>query len=140
MIGGVDAEAVTEHLLQRAVWGASRSSGPGGQHRDKASTRAELVVDREALLGLPTPQAERLAERLGLDDRPLRILSQVERSLTRNREIAATRLEALVAAALAPDPPQRRPTRPTRPAREKRLASKTRRGTVKRLRRPPAED
>jgi ribosome-associated protein len=136
----MDARAVTEHLLQRAGWSASRSSGPGGQHRDKASTRAELVVDGDALVGLPSHQAERLAERLGLDERPLRILSQVERSLGRNREIAAARLGALVAAALAPDPPQRRPTRPGRPAREKRLASKTHRGTVKRLRRPPESD
>jgi ribosome-associated protein len=136
----MDARDVTEHLLQRAVWGASRSSGPGGQHRDKASTRAELLIDGEALLGLPSQHAERLAERLGLDERPLRILSQAERSLGRNREIAAARLEALVAAALAPDPPQRRPTRPSRPAREKRLASKTHRGTVKRLRRPPADE
>src|SRR5438067_8427385 len=92
----VDPSDVVEHLLQRAEWGASRSSGPGGQHRDKASTRAELVVDCEALLGLPSSQAERLAERLGLDERPLRILSQSERSLARNREIAAGRLEVLV--------------------------------------------
>jgi hypothetical protein len=41
----MDARDVTEHLLQRAHWGAGRSSGPGGQHRDKASTRAELIVD-----------------------------------------------------------------------------------------------
>lgn len=136
----MDTSEVTEQLLQRAQWGASRSSGPGGQHRDKASTRAELVIDGDALLGLPSQQAERLAERLGLDERPLRILSQAERSLARNREVAAARLEALVTAALAPDPPPRRPTRPSRPAREKRLSSKTHRGTVKRLRRPPDED
>src|SRR5438067_1325709 len=136
----MDPHVVTEHLLQRATWGASRSSGPGGQHRDKASTRAELVVDREALVGLPSAQAERLCERLGLDDRPLRILSQDERSLNRNRENAAARLEARVVEALAPDPPARRPTRPGRGAREKRLASKTRRATVKRLRQPPMDD
>jgi ribosome-associated protein len=136
----MEARDVTEHLLQRASWGASRSSGPGGQHRDKASTRAELILDGEALLGLPSQHAERLAARLGLDERPLRILSQAERSLPRNREVAAARLGALVAEALAPDPPQRRPTLPTRTAREKRLASKTRRGTVKRLRQRPADD
>jgi len=136
----MDARDVTDHLLQRAQWGAGRSSGPGGQHRDKASTRAELVVDGAALLGLPSAKAERLAERLGLDERPLRILSQTERSLARNRELAAARLEALVAEALAPDPPPRRASRPTRTAREKRLAAKAQRGTVKRLRRPPADE
>ncbi|HEY3057677.1 MAG TPA: aminoacyl-tRNA hydrolase [Chloroflexota bacterium] len=136
----MDAREVTEYLLQRAAWGASRSSGPGGQHRDKASTRAELVVDSGALLGLPSQHAERLAVRLGLDERPLRILSQAERSLGRNQEVVAARLRTLVEGALAPDPPRRRPTRPTRRAREKRLASKTYRGTVKRLRRPPDSD
>ena len=128
---------VSEHLLQRAVWGASRSSGPGGQHRDKASTRAELIIDGDALAGLPSQHAERLAERLGLDARPLRILSQSERSLARNRLNAAARLAALVAAALASDPPPRRPTRPGRGARNQRLAAKAHRGSVKRLRRPP---
>jgi hypothetical protein len=57
------------------------------------------------------PVAERLAGRLGLDDRPLRLLIQDERSLARNRHIAAVRLGALVAGALALPPPPRRPTR-----------------------------
>jgi ribosome-associated protein len=131
---------VSQHLLERAIWGASRSSGPGGQHRDKASTRAELIVDGAALAGLPSQQAERLAEWLGLDQRPLRILSQSERSLPRNRLNAAARLKALVAAALAPGRPRRRPTRPGRTARKQRLAAKIQRGAVKRLRRPPDSD
>jgi hypothetical protein len=41
----MDPDDITAHLLPRARWSASRSSGPGGQHRDKASTRAELVLD-----------------------------------------------------------------------------------------------
>jgi ribosome-associated protein len=136
----MDIEAVVEHLLKRATWGASRSSGPGGQHRDKASTRAELTIDGDSLAGLDSAIAERLAERFGLDDRPFRILIQVERSLTRNREIAAQRLAELVAGALAVPPPPRRPTRPSRAKREKRLAEKSRRSTVKRQRQAPPID
>ena len=136
----VDVEAVVEHLLKRVTWGASRSSGPGGQHRDKASTRAELTVDGDALAGLDSGVAERLAERLGLDDRPLRILVQAERSLARNREIAAQRLTELVAGALAVPPPPRRPTRPSRARREARLADKSRRADTKRRRREPPID
>jgi ribosome-associated protein len=136
----VDVESVVEHLLNGARWGASRSSGPGGQHRDKASTRAELTVDRDSLVGLDSAVAERLVEQLGLDDRPLRLLIQDERSLARNRQIAVLRLRELVARALAQPPPPRRPTRPGRAAREARLADKSHRAGIKRLRRSSSSD
>jgi len=136
----VDIAEVVEHLLRSAQWTASRSSGPGGQHRDKASTRAELTVGVESLIGLEPAVADRLARALGLQERPLRITVQDERSLSRNQEIAGERLADLVAHALAPPPPARRPTRPSRARRAARLDSKTRRGSVKRLRRPPTEE
>jgi ribosome-associated protein len=131
---------VVEHLLKNAQWTASRSSGPGGQHRDKASTRAELTISLENLAGLEQTLAARLSLALGLDERPLRITVQDERSLSRNQEIAVERLADQVAQAMAPPSPPRRPTRPSRSRREARLASKTRRGDVKRLRRPPTDD
>jgi ribosome-associated protein len=136
----MDADEVTEHLLRRAQWSSSRSSGPGGQHRDKASTRAELVVTSESLDGLEPEIAERLGRGLGLDVSPLRISIQDERSLTRNQEIAAERLRELVVEALAPEPPPRRPTRPGRGARRARLEAKIRRGSIKRLRRSPERE
>jgi ribosome-associated protein len=135
----MDTGEVVEHLLSAAQWTASRSSGPGGQHRDKASTRAELTLSGDSLIGLEPDVAARLAEALGLDQRPLRITVQDERSLSRNQEIAAERLSELVARALAPPPPPRRPTRPSRSKRQARLTDKTRRGGVKRLRQPPAD-
>jgi ribosome-associated protein len=136
----MDVGEVVEHLLKTAQWTASRSSGPGGQHRDKASTRAELTVGPESLAGLEPPLADRLSAALGLAERPLRITVQDERSLIRNQDIAVERLTDQVAQALAPPPPPRRATRPSRSRREARLVSKTRRGDVKRLRRPPTDD
>ncbi len=135
----MEPSEVVEHLLKSARWSASRSSGPGGQHRDKASTRAELTIDSDSLAGLEPELASRLTLGLGLDERPLRITVQDERSLTRNQEIAVQRLTELVAQALAPPAPPRRPTRPSRASREKRLAGKIRRGSTKSLRRPPDE-
>jgi ribosome-associated protein len=135
----MDTREVIEHLLKNAQWTASRSSGPGGQHRDKASTRAELSVGVESLLGLEAELAVRLSAALGLDERPLRITVQDERSLSRNQEIATERLSELVEQALAPPPPPRRPTRPSRARRAARLDDKTRRGGIKRLRRAPNE-
>jgi ribosome-associated protein len=131
---------VVEELLKGAQWTASRSSGPGGQHRDKASTRAELTVGTDSLAGLEPDIADRVMHGLGLAERPLRITVQDDRSLSRNQQIATDRLTELVAEALAPPPPPRRPTRPSRSKRAARVDDKTRRGDTKRLRRPPGEE
>ncbi|HEV7663529.1 MAG TPA: peptide chain release factor-like protein [Chloroflexota bacterium] len=139
---GMEIDEVVEHLLKGAHWTASRSSGPGGQHRDKASTRAELTIDQDSLTGLTALDpalAERLEQGLGLVERALRIAIQDERSLSRNQDIAVDRLTELVTRALAPPPPTRRPTRPSRARREVRLSDKARRGDTKRLRRPPGD-
>jgi ribosome-associated protein len=136
----MDVSEVVEHVLRGAQWTASRSSGPGGQHRDKASTRAELTIGPDSLVGLAPEVAERLARGLGLDERPLRITVQDERSLSRNQQLATDRLTELVAQVLAPPPPPRRPTRPSRSKRAARVDTKTRRGTIKQLRRPPEEE
>jgi ribosome-associated protein len=136
----MNPDEITSHLLRRAQWSASRSSGPGGQHRDKASTRAELVLEADSLEGLDPDIAARLARALGLEAGQFRLVIQDQRSLTRNQEIAVERLRDRVAEALAPPPPPRRPTRPTRAARRQRLDEKTRRGSVKRQRRSPDED
>jgi ribosome-associated protein len=131
---------ILEYLIRPADWTASRSSGPSGQHRDKASTRAELTLTRESLAGLQPETASVLAAKLDLDKRPLRIVIQDERALSRNREIAIERLAELINAALAPPAPPRRPTRPPRASRERRLADKDRHSRDKTLRRPPDSD
>jgi ribosome-associated protein len=117
---------------------ATRSSGPGGQRRDKVSTQAELSLDESALDGLPEDIAARLRAGLGLATGPLRITSQEERLLSRNREICRQRLLEKVIAALAPPPPARRRSRPGPAARAERVASKRRKGSIKQLRKPPS--
>jgi ribosome-associated protein len=133
-----DPEAITDHLVQRATWTATRSSGPGGQRRDKVSTQAELSLDDTVLDGLPEDVATRLRAGLGLGSGPLRITSQEDRLLSRNREICRQRLLDRVTAAMAPPPPTRRPSLPGPAARAKRLATKRHTGTVKQLRKPPS--
>jgi ribosome-associated protein len=130
---------VAAAIAERAAWTYSRSSGPGGQRRDHAETRAVLTVRRDDLADMPEGLAARLADGLGLDRRPLRLSSQAERSRERNREVVLQRLERRVADALAPAAPPRRPTRPTRAARERRLNDKARRSEVKAGRRPPGD-
>ena len=127
-------------LAGRGLWTYSRASGPGGQRRDHAETRAVLTIRLEDLEGVPAPLAERLAARLRLDRRPLRLSSQADRSRERHRAIVLLRLERRVAEALAPPAPPRRPTRPSRASAERRLADKARRSSVKEGRRRPDAD
>jgi ribosome-associated protein len=112
----------------------SRSSGPGGQHAQKTETRVEALFDVVASPTLSEGQKERILRRVG----PIvRAVSQDERSRLRNRELALERLAAAIRAALHVQR-KRRPTKPSRAARERRLEGKKRRGTTKRLRRPPS--
>jgi ribosome-associated protein len=114
----------------------SRSSGPGGQHAQKSSTRVEAVFDVEASDALSEAQKRRVIARAGA---VLRAIAQDERSQLRNRELAVERLVEKLRAALAV-PRRRVPTRPGAAARERRLAEKKRRSRAKKLRRRPDDE
>jgi len=114
----------------------SRSSGPGGQHAQKASTRVEASLDVEASSALTDAQKRRVVARAG---DVLRAVAQDERSQARNRELAVERLVEKLREALAV-PRRRVPTRAGRAARERRLEDKRRRARTKALRKPPAAE
>jgi ribosome-associated protein len=114
----------------------SRSSGPGGQHAQKSSTRVEAVLVVEASSALTEVQKRRVAERVGP---VIRAVAQDERSQHRNRELAIERLVEKLREALAV-PRRRVPTRPTASASERRLEAKRQRGRTKQLRRPPVDE
>ncbi|MDT7715978.1 MAG: ribosome-associated protein [Pseudonocardiales bacterium] len=118
-------------------WRFSRSGGPGGQGVNTTDSRVELLFDVAASTTLTEQQRARVLQRLSnrLVDGVLTVVASEYRSQLRNREAARARLAAMLRAALAPDPPTRRPTRPSRAARERRLADKRRRMLIKRLRR-----
>lgn len=121
----------------------TRSGGPGGQHVNTSSTRAEVVFDVSGSPTLTDRERElalrRLRSRLDSEGR-LRVVAQDERSQLRNRALALRRLADLMRDALAPPPPPRRATRPSRAASKKRMDQKRRAGDTKRLRRPPPDD
>lgn len=118
-------------------WRFSRSSGPGGQSVNTADSRVELSFDLTMTTVLGPVQRARALERLAgrLVDGVLTVTASEHRSQLRNREAALERLAGILAAALAPPPPRRRPTKPRRGAVERRLADKKRRAQTKRLRR-----
>ena len=122
-------------------WRFSRSSGPGGQGVNTADSRVELTFDVAGSPSIPEHLRRRVLGRLAsrLVDGVLTIAAAEHRSQLRNREAARERLAAMLRAALAPDPPKRRPTRPTAGSQRRRLDAKTRRGAVKRMRGRPTD-
>jgi ribosome-associated protein len=125
-MAAMDSESIRSEIAFRF----SRSSGPGGQHAQKSSTRAEALFDVEASAGLRPAEKRRVLERLGP---VVRAAAQDERSQLRNRELATERvLEQLREAVRVPR--TRKPTQPTAAAGERRLETKRRRSRAKRLR------
>jgi ribosome-associated protein len=120
---------------------ASRASGPGGQGVNTTDSRVELRFDVAGSPSLPPEAKERALRRLGprLDSGGvLRVVAQAQRSQLANRRAAVERFAELLAAALH-TPRSRRPTRPTRAAAARRVESKRRRATTKRLRERPKD-
>jgi ribosome-associated protein len=114
----------------------SRSSGPGGQHAQKSSTRVEASFEVEASTALTDAQKKRVVARAG---GVLRAVAQDERSQARNRELAVGRLVEKLREALAV-PRRRKPTAPSARARERQVEQKKRRAAKKRLRRAPTDE
>ena len=109
------------------AWRFSPSGGPGGQHANRANTRAEASLDLSAVDGIDDQVREQLVARLGP---VLRVAVDRSRSQARNRRRALDEIEERLRVALQVDP-ERQPTRPGRRAVERRLATKRRRSERK---------
>ena len=121
---------------------ATRSSGAGGQHVNKTSSRIELTWNIRDSRVLTDEQRsmlmERLASRISTDG-AIRIVASEMRSQKQNRERAEIRLAETITRALTPRK-KRKPTRRPRSADEARLASKKLQSKKKRDRRRDAAD
>jgi ribosome-associated protein len=118
----------------------SRSSGPGGQHVNKSSTRVTLRFDVDRSPSLTAEQRARLRTRLATRISAagiLQVSSQRSRSRRSNEEAALLRFVELVRAALHREPP-RTATKATRASRDKRITEKKARGALKKGRRGSA--
>jgi ribosome-associated protein len=124
----IDATCVIP--LAEIEWRYDVSSGPGGQHANRARTRVEASFDVAGSPSLTDGQRSRLLARVGP---VVRATSGDERSQTRNREVALSRLRDRLKEGLHQERP-RRSTKPSAGARERRLDTKRRRGDIKRSR------
>jgi ribosome-associated protein len=119
---------------------AARSSGPGGQHVNKVSTRVILEFDVEGSPTLSSSQRQRIRDRMGARlgrDGRLRLSCQRHRSQAANRREVVERFANLLREALKP---RRRRLETKVPAaeRRRRLEQKKQRGRVKQERRTPS--
>ena len=121
------------------VWTFSPTGGPGGQHANRSSTRAELRFDVGASRAFDDETRQRVLTRLATEG-VVTIIVDETRSQWRNRQIARQRLADRIESALEPDPPRRRRTRPSRAARRRRIDEKRARSRTKSLRRRPATE
>ena len=125
--------SIPRHELDVRV---SRSSGAGGQHVNKTSSRVEIFWNITGSPTLTDDQRARLQEKLAsrlTSDGSIRVVASDMRSQTRNREIAEERLADLVARSLI-IPRKRKATKPTKASKEARLNSKRRHSNKKRER------
>ncbi len=116
---------------------ASRSSGAGGQHVNKTSSRIEITWNIRTSPSLTDEQRalleSRLASRLS-EEGFIRVVASDSRSQVRNRETAERRLGDLVARSLVIRK-RRKPTKRPRAANEARLTEKKKHSNKKRDRR-----
>lgn len=119
--------------LSELEWRFETSGGRGGQHANRARTRAEVSFDVAASPSLTDAQRQRLRSRLG---DVVRASAGDERSQARNRALALDRLRSRLETGLRQDRP-RKATRPSVGSRQRRLAKKRHRSELKRTRRRP---
>jgi ribosome-associated protein len=109
------------------------SSGPGGQHVNKAETKVVVLFDVAHSPSLSEEQRGRILSQLATridKDGVLAVTSQIHRSQHQNRAEALLRLQKLLAGALKVQK-RRRPTKPSLASQERRQAAKKRRGQEK---------
>jgi ribosome-associated protein len=115
---------------------ASTSSGPGGQHVNKVSSRVTLFWNISETAVLTAWQRTRITQKLSSRISKEGVLSlsvDDHRSQHRNKEAARQRLASLIVNSLATVKP-RIPTKTTKGAVKRRLADKKKRSQSKQLR------
>lgn len=118
----MDRDIILSELQFKAV----RSSGPGGQHANKVSSKVEVSFDVQISNGLSDREKKRLYLKLRskLSKNGLLVIQCDEsRSQHTNKSIVIKRLLALLETSLI-IPKKRKPSKPSRSSIEKRLKSK----------------
>ena len=132
----------TEILLRELQFKAVRSSGPGGQHVNKTSSKIEVsfdLINSEALSEVEKNRLQKsLASRL-TNEGILQMQCSESRSQHRNKAMVIERLIVLLKEN-SKAPKRRKKTKPTKSAIQKRLTSKKNHALKKANRKRPPLD
>ena len=126
---------------EELIWHFARSGGPGGQHVNKASTKAELRFHPAGSSAIPNRERDRLLRRIPprfrTSDGWIVVTSTRFRDQAANRDDCLNKLVSILKKALH-RPKPRVPTKPTVASRERRLKAKRTRARKKQQRRRPS--
>jgi len=132
-------DTVKPGLKVEVKYRTSRSSGAGGQHVNKVSTKVELLfhVDNSEVLTEEQKAVirKKLKNRIS-NDGWLTLSCDETRSQAKNKEIVFDRFMILINEALKPVK-KRKPTKPTKTSVEKRLKEKKKKSEKKDQRKKP---
>lgn len=126
-------------LLKELVFKAVKSSGPGGQHANKVSSKVELIFKLEESKALDETEKTRLREHLKsrLSTNGLLTMQCGEtRSQNQNKKILIKRFLSLLEKGLA-IPKTRKKTKPTKASVIRRLDTKKKQAELKKQRQKP---
>lgn len=132
----------TSILHNELIFKAVRSSGAGGQHVNKVSSKVELNFDLASSKGISEKEKIILYTKLHnkLSKKNILILTcQESRSQHRNKEIVISRFFELITKSLIQQK-KRKATKPSRLSIYKRLESKKNQSLKKSLRKKPKID
>lgn len=131
-----------ENIIKELSFKAIRSSGAGGQHVNKVSSKVELTFDIENSSALSAEQKQVLINKLSsrlTKDHILILYCDESRSQHKNKEIAIDRFLDAIKKGLR-KPKIRKPTKIKRSAIENRLEKKKKLAYKKVLRKKPKFD
>ena len=132
----------SKDIINELSFKAIRSSGAGGQHVNKTSSKIELTFDLEDSNALSKKEKERLKEKLSsklTNENVLILFCEETRSQHRNKEIAIKRFLEIIKKGLT-KPKIRKETKPSKASIQKRLEKKQNNSIKKALRKKPNLD
>jgi ribosome-associated protein len=132
----------TGNLIKELNFKAIRSSGPGGQHANKVSSKIELTFDIENSYELNDEEKSLLLKNIAnrlTKESILILFCDESRSQHKNKEIIIKRFLELIKNGLI-IPKKRKATKPSRSSIRKRLDSKNKHSKKKKNRKRPDLD
>ena len=131
-----------DQLLNELNFKAIRSSGAGGQHVNKTSSKIELTFNLENSLALNEDEKSRIRTKLAskiTNDNNIIVYCEETRSQHKNKELAIKRLVSLLEESLKVSK-KRKATKPSRTVVKKNIEKSKRHSMKKALRKRPKID